>query len=1030
MRSRSTLFGCSGFFYEKRGRKMADFRYEIVTNPEIFQENRLDAHSDHEFYSSDKVKCGDISDFKFSLNGMWRISVYKNYSVCNRDFYKESYDVSDWDEIPVPGHIQMYDFDQKMYVNTQYPWDGHEYIEPGEIPSEYNPVANYIKKFEFPSFMKGKKCIIRFDGVESGFALWLNGNYVGYSEDSFTPSEFDLTPYIADGENTLALQVFKFTAGSWLEDQDFFRFSGIFRDVCIYTVPDKHIQDLKIVTELDDNYKNAVLSLDIEMSEDASVRVSLEDEDLEIFRKVEMKAGINHLELPVVEPRLWSAEIPNLYYLKLTVLDDKGNVIEYVVEKVGFRKFELINNIMHINGKRIVFKGVNRHEFSAQQGRCLTREDTIKDIITMKRNNINAVRTSHYPNQTYFYRMCDLYGLYVIDETNLETHGTWQWPIEIGKFKPVSFAVSGDRPEYKENVIDRARSMYERDKNHPCILIWSLGNESFGGSNHMAMHDAFHEWDNTRLVHYEGLFHDRRYNDASDMESTMYEPVENTKKFLAEHRDKPYIHCEYSHAMGNSCGALHKYTELCYEEPLYQGGFIWDYIDQCLMKKDRYGVEYAGYGGDFDDRPNDGSFSGDGLCYGPDRLPTPKMREVKFCYSNIIVKIDGAIAHVTNNNLFLNTSEFDAILTVECMGKEISRNKVETDIEPLASKDIKLEIPDLDLTEAEYVITLSFVLKEDTLWAKAGHELAWGQKVVGQYKAPAKVSNRFDVTYGWFNVGIKGDDFEILFAPGSGSIISYKKNGKEFIRRQPMPNFWRPITENDNANQLQFRAGQWKVASMYLSTKKNDGRGMDLPEIEVLEDKVTLTFTYNVPVKPFIQCKVTYVVTKDGTVDVKLVLPPSAEVGELPELSMLFTMDADYENLKWYGLGPEESYPDRNHNKLGVYENKVADNMAAYLVPQECGYKMGVRCASITDKDGDGLFFTGENLGLSVLPYSPHEIDCALHPVELPPIHYTFIRVGKQMGIAGDDTWGAKTHPEYCLDNSKEMIVNFKFRAV
>jgi len=510
----------------------------------------------------------------------------------------------------------------------------------------------------------------------------------------------------------------------------------------------------------------------------------------------------------------------------------------------------------------------------------------------------------------------------------------------------------------------------------------------------------------------------------------MYEPVENTKKFLSEHRDKPYIHCEYSHAMGNSCGALHKYTELCYEEPLYQGGFIWDYIDQCLMKKDRYGVEFAGYGGDFDDRPNDGSFSGDGLCYGPDRLPTPKMREVKYCYSNIVVKIDGDTAHVTNNNLFLNTSEFDAILTVECMGKEISRSRIETDIEPLSSQDIKLELPELDISEAEYVITLSFVLKEDTLWAEAGHEVAWGQNVVGQYKAPVKAGNRFEVTNGWFNLGIKGDDFEILFAPISGSIISYKKNGKELIRRQPMPNFWRPITENDNANQLQFRAGQWKIASMYLSTKKDDGRGIELPEIEIFEDKVILTFTYNVPVKPFMQCKVTYTVEKDGTVDVKLVLPPSAEVGELPELSMLFTMDADFENLKWYGLGPEESYPDRNHNKLGVYENKVADNMAAYLVPQECGYKMGVRYASITDKDGDGLLFTGENLGLSVLPYSPHEIDCALHPNELPPIQYTYIRVGEQMGVAGDDTWGAKTHPEYCIDNSKEMIVQFKFRAI
>ena len=1007
---------------------MSEFNYDIVKDPRIFKENRMDAHSDHEFYSNDSYSYGEKSDFKYSLNGMWKFSYGKNYSSCNPRFMELDQDCRGWNDIKVPAHIQMEGYDQIMYCNTQYPWDGHEYIEPGQIPQNNNPVGCYVKYFNLPDFMVGKPVFISFQGVESGFAFWLNGSYIGYSEDSFTPSEFDLTDYIKEGENKLAVQVFKYTAGSWLEDQDFFRFSGIFREVYLYTIPETHVKDLRIRTILDDDYQDAELVLDIDVIGAGQIQLTLSDENTDLINKLDVTSGGNHLQMHVRKPALWSAEKPYLFDLKLAVFNETGKLSEIIKEKVGFRRFELIDNVMHINGKRIVFKGVDRHEFSSLKGRCLDEADILKDIITIKQNNINAIRCSHYPNQTVFYRLCDIFGIYVIDETNMETHGTWQTPIQVNKVKPMEYAVPGDRPEYTDNVLDRAHNMFERDKNHPCVLIWSLGNESFGGSNIKKMHDAFHEWDDTRLVHYEGLYNDRRYPDSSDMESTMYAPVTEIKEWLAEHRDKPYINCEYMHAMGNSCGAMRKYTELAYEDVLFQGGFIWDYIDQAITTRDRYGVEFEGYGGDFDERPNDGSFSGDGICYSRHRDPSPKMQEVKYDYQNIVVTINNDVAHIENRNLFTNTNEYMAVLTVEKTGKTILRDELRIDCDPLKSVDYKLglNIPDDD----EYVITLGFELAEDTAWAKKGHEVAYGQQVVGDFKVIRGSKQKLMVTKGFENIGVKGADFEVLFSNVAGGLSSYKYHGRELLKKVVRPNFWRPMTENDIANQLPFRAGQWKLASTYMATRLLDQQINTLPVLTEEDQKVKVEYTYYLATKPLKECKVTYTVYGDGLVEAMLELEKSDDIGELPEISMMLTLNADLENVEWYGKGPSETYLDRDGAKVGVYRNKVVDNMAKYLVPQECGNKQEVRYAKVTDEQGEGMLFVTNNLGVSVLPYSPNEIDSATHPTELPLIHYTYVRVGKQMGIAGDNTWGAKTHPEYMLDNSQKMQISFMFKGI
>ncbi len=1013
---------------------MAEFCYDIVKNPEIFRENRMDAHSDHEYYSSLEALLEGVTDFKYLLNGSWKFAYARNYQLAAKDFWRMDFDCRSWDEIRVPAHIQMEGYGAPQYVNTQYPWDGHEAVVPGEIPSIFNPVGSYVRYFRVPMNMKEGPVYISFQGVESGMALWLNGHYIGYSEDSFTPSEFDLTEYIdRERENKLAVMVFRFTAGSWCEDQDFFRFSGIFRDVYLYTVPAVHIRDLRVETFLDDLYRDGVLHLEMKLTAQGTVKAELLDGASVITSEV--TSAVRDAEeyrismgLRVTEPEKWSAEHPRLYEICLTVFDTAGTAREIVTEQVGFRRFELKDGVMCLNGRRIVFHGVNRHEFSSESGRCIRDEDILKDIITMKQNNINAIRTSHYPNRTLLYRLCDRYGLYVIDETNLETHGVWD-SIQKG-LNPREFAIPGDRPEYLELILDRAKSMFERDKNHPCVLIWSCGNESYGGENLFKMHEAFHAWDSTRLVHYEGITWDPRYPDTSDMKSTMYTPADEIRAYLKEHREKPYILCEYSHAMGNSCGALFKYTDLAKEEPLFQGGFIWDFIDQSITKKDQFGKEFQAYGGDFDDRPNDGSFSGNGIVYGPDRKPSPKMQEVKADYQYFDFSFEEGALVIINRNLFTDADVYDCLITVEKEGRRIYRWKITAEAEPLSQARIPIPMGFID-GQGEYAVTVSLILREDTLWAPAGHEVAWGQIVYGRAEKPFCEDRPMRITRGWYNTGAAGDDFEVLFSDLSGGLTSYRYAGRELLKRIPKPNFWRPLTENDTANLLVFRAGQWKNAGMYATHKTSGGRNCTHMEVKEEDGRLIVSYTYHLPTKPAKDCELTYMVHGDGTVDVRLFMEASADVGELPEFSVLFTLDACYDRMEWYGLGPEETYADRNHAKLGVYSCRVSDNMARYLVPSECGNKTGVRWARITDAAGRGIEISGRDLSLSVLPYSPHEIDCAMHTNELPPVLYTWLRVGlRQMGVGGDDTWGAKTHPEFCIDNTKPLELSFSFRAV
>ena len=1048
-----------------------EFDVKKIHDPKFFKENCMAAHSDHVTYKNEAEAMEQNSSFRLSLDGIWKFHYAKNDAQTIPGFEAEGYNCRPWDDIRVPAHIQMEGYDIPQYANIQYPWDGREDVWRDAVPTDFNPVASYVKYFTLPEGFVKNGLYISFQGVESGFALWLNGSYVGYSEDSFTPSEFDLTPYVKEGENKLALKVFKWTSSSWCEDQDFYRFSGIFRSVYLYTMPKVHVYDLKVQPVVAESLESADLVLDMQIcgkvetveksADDAkmqnvSAKITLtgsRDDSKEgaagsvsentIFsetisfqpnntsdtiRFTDTGAATVHFEQQVSHPALWSAEHPDLYTLTVELLDESGNCVEFISQNIGFRRFEMKDGIMTLNGKRIVFKGVNRHEFSSKTGRAVSKEEVLQDIITMKQNNINAIRTCHYPDASGIYELCDRYGLYMIAENNLESHGSWD--AASHGLVPKDTIVPGDNMDWEPMMLDRVNSCYQRDKNHPAILIWSVGNESYGGKVIFDMSEKFRAVDPHRLVHYEGIFNDRRYEGTSDMESQMYTSVENIKKFLAEHKEKPFICCEYTHAMGNSCGAMHKYTDLTDTEPRYQGGFIWDYIDQSILKKDRYGQEFQAYGGDCGERPTDYNFSGNGICYGGERDASPKMQEVKFNYQNISVAFEGHTFTVVNKNLFADTSEYQCIVILQKNGTVVKKQKMDTNVVPLSSGSY--EIPFVIPEDAEYAVTVSFVLREDTLWAEAGHEVAFGQKVYKKEVKSAVPEKPLKVVRGKVNIGVKGDDFDCLFSLLNGGLVSYRYAGKEMIGKIPMPNFWRAPVDNDNGSMAPGRYAQWKIASMYIS-HRNGGMFDNVPTtVEETEHSVTITYTYYMPTTPASKCQAAYTVYGDGTVETKLTYDPVEGLPDMPEFGMMFKLNADYDNVEWYGYGPEETYADRRHGaKLGIYKNKAADNMAKYLVPQECGNKVGVRYAKVTDYKGRGLLFSGDELSFSALPYTPHELENAAHPYELPQVHYTVVRVAlAQMGVGGDDSWGAWVHPEYHIDVTKPLEFTFRFRGI
>ena len=999
-----------------------------LTNPEVFAVNRIEAHSDHKFYNANCT-------LHQSLNGTWKFSYGENAACRKKDFYKTDDLLEGFGEIQVPGHIQLQGYGRCQYVNMMYPWDGVETVMPPEVPVKDNPVGSYVTYFDLDEALKGNEIYLSFQGVEAAFYVWINGAFVGYSEDTFTPSEFLITPYLKEKNNKLAVEVYRFCSGSWLEDQDFWRFSGIFREVFLYGAPKLHVRDMKLVADFDYESGNGNFSAQLLLSGNiaggATAKVSLRDAGgKEVFWETMRCDGTEvfvEKELAAVKP--WSAEEPNLYVFTAELTDESGTVLETAASKVGFRTFELKNGLMCLNGKRIVFKGVDRHEFSAERGRAVTEEDMLSDIRMMKRNNINAVRTSHYPNQTRWYELCDEYGIYVIDETNLETHGTWM--NDRGWGNGFAGNLPGDYPEWRGAVLDRARSMYERDKNHACVLIWSCGNESYCGENIKAMAEYFHSVDNRRLVHYEGVTWNRKYDSITDMESRMYAKPADIEAYFAENPKKPYISCEYMHAMGNSVGGMKLYTDLEEKYDKYQGGFIWDFIDQALYRTLEDGKRVLAYGGDFEERPADWGFCTDGIVYA-DRKASPKMQEVKALYSNLKMEVKEGVLTVKNRNLFTDTTGYRFVVTLAKEGAVLSEEEPELCVPAGEDASVKLGLA-LPKEPGEYVITASAVLKEDTLYAEAGYEVCFAQDAVKVSLAWAEEADRAaitrpDIIYGDFCIGVRGEDFYVQFDKGQGGITSLVYHGEEYITRVPQVSFWRAFTDNDRGAGYQIAASQWELAGKYARYRR------DLISWEEKADCLELVFPFDAPIPPAFTYKVIYKVYFDGRVEVRAEYPGVDTDVDFPVFAMDFKMKRKYENFRYYGLGPEENYIDRNFGgKLGVYDSTAKENLSGYVNPQECGNRTGVRYVQVTDEAGTGVRFTsvGEPMEMSVLPYSAAELETAMHLEELKEPSYTWVRLAaKQMGVGGDDSWGAPVHKEFKLDPRKPLCLAFVISTV
>ena len=1002
-----------------------------LKDPGFFRENRMDPHSDHAL----------LPAYRLSLNGLWKFVHAVSPAQVIPGFEKPDFDCRGWEEIRVPAHIQTEGYGAPQYTNTQYPWDGLEELMPGDLPKDYNPVACYVKYFRLPEDMRGKRLFISFQGVESCVALWLNGTYIGFSSDSFTPHEFELTDALKEGANKLACRVYRWCAGSWLEDQDFLRFSGIFRDVYLYAVPAAHVWDLKVTAEPDRSLAKGVLAWRVKTETPAGTRLTVRLKDgSRVLAEAEGKvSGILETSgtLETDRPRLWSAEDPYLYDLEVCLAAPDGTE-EKAFQKVGFRKVEIRDSIIRINGVRVVFKGVNRHDFCGETGRAVTEEKIRRDLLLMKRNNINAVRTSHYPNSSALYRLCDELGLYVIDENNMESHGMWDmvWQGYVGKDQ----MFPGAQTAWQPLLLDRVRSMVGRDRNHPCVIIWSCGNESLTGPVILEMSREFKRLDPTRPVHYEGdhqvdaIDPSLRLREITDIETEMYTPADRVREYLKTHRDKPFILCEYTHSMGNSNGAMHKYTELAYEEELYQGGFIWDFIDQALAGRDRFGKECLAYGGDWDDRPTDGIFCGNGIVFADGR-ETPKLQEVKYNYQNIVVRPDAEKMEVVNHHMFTSTAAFRCVAALEKDGREIARREIETDVAPLSSAVYPL--PFGKQTEpGEYAVTVSFLLREDTPWAKAGYETAFGQGIwsVKKHACQHQHGALFSMVSPW-NITVRGEDFSVQFAKGTGALTSYRAGGVEYLKTPLMPNFWRAPTNNDCGNRMPQRYARWKIASLYAMagfTPETGRKNAAVKPVTEEDGSVSFTVAYDLPTAPAAACEVTYRVHPCGRVDVRLAMDPVKELGDMPEFGMITKLSADFDRVRFFGLGPLENYIDRREGaRLGIFEYRAAENMTPYLMPQECGNRTGVRWAEITNAKGQGLKLWLNGGEFSALPWTPHEIENAAHGYELPPVNYTVLKMSaRQMGVGGDDSWGARTHPEYLLDVSKPLVFEFSFKYI
>lgn len=1007
--------------------------FKDLQNSNVLQKNRTESRSYFIPFSSEEnaltYERGRSDRFKL-LNGMWKFHFAENPYEAPADFHKESFDISGWDNVQVPHHWQMQGYDRPHYTNVNYPFP----VDPPNVLTD-NPTGSYRREFHVPETWTGEQIFVRFEGVDNSFHLWVNGEAVGYNEGSRIPAEFNITDHIRSGTNTLAVRVYKWSKSSYIEDQDMWWLSGIFRDVYLLTRPNVHIRDTFIRTVLDQDYHDAELEMDVDLTnktdqsaDGLQIKYRLLDGQMnDVISGSKKDISVNDqskltISVPVENPRKWSAEDPYLHHVVICLKDGQGRVIETLAHKVGFRSVELKNGLVLVNGVAVMFKGVNRHDNHPELGRAVTLEDMRKDIILMKQGNVNAVRTAHYPNDPQFYDLCDEYGLYVIDEADLETHGFEV----IGNIHQLS-----DDSEWEAAYVDRMERMVERDKNHPSIVMWSLGNESGYGVNHNAMYDWTHQRDVTRLVHYEGECRVIPYSEdnstkeprSSDIFSSMYTNIANLEK-IGDRSDytKPHIICEYAHAMGNGPGAFKEYWETFYEYDRLQGGFVWEWADHGIRKQTADGAKYFGYGGDFGDEPNDYNFVLDGLVM-PDRTPSPGYFEHKKVIEPVKVHefdLKAGRISIENRHDFISLDHLKLAWNVEVDGVIIQNGTLPLeDIGPGSSRELTIpyQLPEKLVPGADYWLNVQFTLAADANWANTGHEVAWAQFELPQ-KSKVDCVKSNDMALAGLEmkesdrrIYVGGADFELVFDTITGQMESWYHEGLSMIDTGPKLQFWRAMTDNDHRS-----ARIWKQHGVHWLVERTDSVSWD-----VSDDRTKATVQVVKRVAPpilawGIDVELTYSIYGDGDVYVDVAGVPSGDAPEtLPRIGLEMTIPKTIDHVKWYGRGPGESYIDtKEANRFGVYDKRVDELMTNYVYPQENGNRTDVGWASFTNMHGMGLLTSGTN-NFSAHRYSVEDFDRAQHTHELTEKDEVHVHLDYQQHGIGSASCGPDVLPKYEL---------------
>lgn len=1019
-------------------------------DPEICQINKEDPHASFIPYATEEQAIKDslwLSPYISSLNGNWRFHFSKNPGERPYWFFKDNYDTRDWNDIKVPSNWQMDGYGYPIYSNMIYPFVKN----PPFIQKNYNPVGSYKKTFEIPADWDGKEIYIHFGAVSSCLNLWINEKYVGYSEDSKTPAEFDITPYLKIGKNTVSAEIFHWCDGSYLEDQDFWRMSGITRDTYLIAMNKQSLRDFKIISNLDDSFQNGIFKLYVEIQ-----NKSLQDGTLNfeaklldgnaIVRTYKKQISIKGKETvfsfsdTISDVKKWTAETPNLYQLIMTVKDTSGNIQEVIPQQVGFRRVEIVNGQLKVNGRAIYVKGVDLHEHNDTTGHVQNVATMLKDIKLMQSNNINTVRTSHYPEPEMWYKLCNRYGIYLIDEANIESHGMGYGKESLAKHE-----------EWGPAHLYRTKNMYQRDKNQPSVIIWSLGNEAGNGINFMNTYKYLKNIDSTRPVQYERA--DLDVN--TDIFCPMYASIEQMVKYAKGRPNRPLIQCEYAHSMGNSTGNLQDYWNTIEKYDALQGGNIWDWVDQGIVTTNKEGEKYWAYGGDFgpDTVRSDGNFCINGLV-NPDRTIKPGLYEVKKVYQNIgfkPVNLSTGKVEIKNKYSFTNLSEFLIEWNITADGNVLKKGILENlDLEP--GNKIIVKIDDYITPEpgTEYFLNFSAKTKYERGLVPVGYELAAEQMKLPFYKKAkqvniAKVSNiKANETKTEFFV--QGDGFSMIFDKEKGVLKSFKNGNSELILSGPVPNFWRAPIDNDFGNKLPYRSGVWK----------NAGENRQVTKALLINNSkkfVSIIFDFNLlnyNNEKIADYQSVYKVFGNGEIKVynnfhmtKNNLP------EVPLVGMNLVMPKQFDQMTWYGRGPQENYCDRNTGAfVGKYSGSVDEETFEYIRPQENGNKTDVRWMTITDKNGNGILFIGDPLievsahhqliddfeshfkegsdpakSGTVSLINRHTFDVKTRDLTSVNINY------KQMGVGGDTSWGALTHEKYRL-SAKNYKYSFIFRAI